>query len=411
MSEAFYPFATEKAYERKLVGLIDELHKAINRFLVGLNNKGLITDSNDDDIKKQWNDYFNQLSQSVGVEMAANLAVTMLSSAERMANSAILSQLQSVADFETPAYERYEKMFGIEPSDDEKTYLKNKISENVNYISGLSSDYLDRVSGIVYRGVTNNHSLKFMTEQIQNATQISERRAKTIARSETGSAYGAFTKMKQESAGIKYFRWSTVGDSRVRDEHQAIDGKVFPWSGGWGGVFPGEPINCRCTAEPVFDDELDESELFDPDDLEAKELTRKHSAKNALNYDGPMPAKEFKHATDWFIKQGGVITSGLEIDDFLDKRGALGITYAQDVVFLKTDADRATVYEEMFHANQLFQGKIPSGDEQPIKNEIEAQNYLINNWRMLKLSKKQLAETKVNLEYWKEQLENVRSNR
>lgn len=44
--------------------------------------------------------------------------------------------------------------------------------------------------------------------------------------------------------------WRTVGDSRVRPEHAALDGTVRDFSDS---PNPGDEINCRCWAEPVTD--------------------------------------------------------------------------------------------------------------------------------------------------------------
>jgi SPP1 gp7 family putative phage head morphogenesis protein len=50
---------------------------------------------------------------------------------------------------------------------------------------------------------------------------------------------------------IKLARWQSVGDSRVREEHQALDGQVFAWDdlSVWRKL---KSYNCRCQKVPVF---------------------------------------------------------------------------------------------------------------------------------------------------------------
>jgi len=46
--------------------------------------------------------------------------------------------------------------------------------------------------------------------------------------------------------------WRGILDARERPEHVAREGKEFSWKNPPDDGHPGEPINCRCTAEPVL---------------------------------------------------------------------------------------------------------------------------------------------------------------
>ncbi|MCP4395666.1 MAG: hypothetical protein GY804_15570, partial [Alphaproteobacteria bacterium] len=48
--------------------------------------------------------------------------------------------------------------------------------------------------------------------------------------------------------------WHTQKDSKTRSSHADRDGKVFEWAHPPEGGHPGEDYNCRCWAEPIFDD-------------------------------------------------------------------------------------------------------------------------------------------------------------
>lgn len=131
--------------------------------------------------------------------------------------------------------------------------------ENVALIKDLPAKTLTEIEGIVHRGVTRGALHKDLAKEIGERLAMGERRAKLIARDQVGKFYGNVTKVRQEALGVTEFVWRTVGDERVRDEHVSLDGRKFKWSEGAPGEgIPGEPVNCRCYADPVLDDIIGE---------------------------------------------------------------------------------------------------------------------------------------------------------
>src|SRR5215213_5235720 len=59
--------------------------------------------------------------------------------------------------------------------------------------------------------------------------------------------------LKADRTSEKYI-WRTMGDSKVRADHAANEGKIFSWDSPPPTGQPGENYNCRCWAEPVEDD-------------------------------------------------------------------------------------------------------------------------------------------------------------
>ena len=52
------------------------------------------------------------------------------------------------------------------------------------------------------------------------------------------------------------FEYSTVGDNRVRDDHDVLDGTTLPKEHSfWDTFFPPNGFNCRCQAIPIFEEE------------------------------------------------------------------------------------------------------------------------------------------------------------
>lgn len=78
-------------------------------------------------------------------------------------------------------------------------------------------------------------------------------RAAAVAQGAVGALAARVGAARGISAGKPSFVWRTQQDDRVRDAHVALEGTVHLWSdpGPDQGMFPGEPANCRCWAEPV----------------------------------------------------------------------------------------------------------------------------------------------------------------
>lgn len=96
-----------------------------------------------------------------------------------------------------------------------------------------------------------------------DGTEVDETRAMRIARTETVAAQNAGVMQGFEQSEIVDGKaWMTLGDGRVRDSHQAIDGQIVGLESRFsnGLLFPGDPsrgdagerVNCRCTIQPAM---------------------------------------------------------------------------------------------------------------------------------------------------------------
>ncbi len=85
-------------------------------------------------------------------------------------------------------------------------------------------------------------------------TVSTDNHAALIARDQVSKLNGQLTKARQQAAGIKRFKWRTQGDSRVRPQHREFGrAPSFSWDAGApGGIFPGQPVNCRCWPQAVL---------------------------------------------------------------------------------------------------------------------------------------------------------------
>ena len=126
-------------------------------------------------------------------------------------------------------------------------------SENVKLIKSLVDTDVDRLASIVLNGVQNGTPTKQVAEEIQKLTGTTTKRAQLIAVDQIGKLNGALTRQRQLAAGITHFKWQTMQDSRVREEHSERNQKIYPWAYQFSDGYPGQPIRCRCVAQPVID--------------------------------------------------------------------------------------------------------------------------------------------------------------
>lgn len=142
---------------------------------------------------------------------------------------------------------------------------KNWVSQNTSLIKSVPSQYMAKVEQIVRTGVMAGTSSREIAKQVKEASGVSDRRAKIIARDQIGKANGELTQHRQTDLGVKEYTWVTAHDERVRGNpagrfpravpsHYARDGKTFSWDKPPEGGHPGMAILCRCFASPVFPD-------------------------------------------------------------------------------------------------------------------------------------------------------------
>ena len=139
---------------------------------------------------------------------------------------------------------------GLEPAI--APHLVAFTAENVKLITSIPENLLTNVEGIISRGTRRGRRASEMATEIRDRFKITENRAKLIARDQVSKLNGELTQLRQTSLGVKKYIWRTSQDERVRDEHAEREGREFLWSQPPSDGHPGEPINCRCTAEPVI---------------------------------------------------------------------------------------------------------------------------------------------------------------
>lgn len=137
-----------------------------------------------------------------------------------------------------------------------KSTMERFVAENVSHITSIPEKLIGNVERTITRAVKRGAKpaevAKDLRKSLAKTFDLEENRAKFIARDQIGSLYGQINAERQQALGITEFIWRTVGDQAVRPEHQDRDGETYEFEDPPDGELPGEPINCRCYAEPVF---------------------------------------------------------------------------------------------------------------------------------------------------------------
>ncbi len=156
------------------------------------------------------------------------------------------------------------KTFGLNLSEDYfngqffESELKQWVSDNVDLITTVPADMLDKMKEIIVEGYSKGLSTKEIGEMIQRNYITSANHARFIARDQMAKLSADITRKEHEDAGVTRYEWSDSGDERVRPSHRRLNGKVFrydnpPETDGGRHCNPGQDFNCRCVAIPVFD--------------------------------------------------------------------------------------------------------------------------------------------------------------
>lgn len=163
----------------------------------------------------------------------------------------------------------YQKVFGIDIFISEPwiaTEMGNFVNANVSLIKNVNESFMRSVENTVNEGMRRGLRHEAISKQILSTGQgdksfvskspfkTAETRANLIGRDQTNKFNGQLNELRQTSLGVKKYIWRTVQRENVRPEHAEREGKVFSWSNPPEDGHPGEPINCRCYAEPILDE-------------------------------------------------------------------------------------------------------------------------------------------------------------
>jgi SPP1 gp7 family putative phage head morphogenesis protein len=171
------------------------------------------------------------------------------------------------------AFKREEEPKTLDPfMDDRKLspYFQNIVDENVGLIRSITTMGLPALKNELVALITADAPSadiakalqKHLSPQGRGGAQVNVfARAELIARDQVGKLNGALEEYRQKNLGLKRYRWRTSEDSRVRPDHDRLEGQIFDWSNPpivdrrtGRRAHPKRDFQCRCWAEPILDD-------------------------------------------------------------------------------------------------------------------------------------------------------------
>ncbi len=127
------------------------------------------------------------------------------------------------------------------------------VDANVGLITNIGDKLATDIETTTMRAIQEGKLHGDLATELEGKFGLAEDRAALIARDQVGKAYGQINAARQREMGVDSFVWRTVHDERVRPEHEERDGETYTYADPPEGELPGEPINCRCYAEPNFE--------------------------------------------------------------------------------------------------------------------------------------------------------------
>lgn len=247
-----YPNGQERQYNSVLRSLVLELNNRIREILIP-QLPTLIQDIESKTPDPKLDDFFSELQR---------LIFFINSTMQQKVESTIKKADEIALDISKFNKAQFQKVASQTLGIDlfiKEPYLVDQLrlfsTQNSQLINSLVDEELERVSGIVERGVQQGAPISEVTKEIQKSFGIDTRRARTIARDQTAKLNASLTRLRQMEIGVEKYEWQTSGDERVRATHKANANKIFSWDSPPKVTgHPGHDVNCRCVASPILDD-------------------------------------------------------------------------------------------------------------------------------------------------------------
>lgn len=122
--------------------------------------------------------------------------------------------------------------------------------QNIQLIKSIPVESLGRMQNKIVNALQTGQTMRDTQKAIVEEFGVASRRAELIARDQVGKLNGQLTELRQTDIGVDSYTWRGVLDSRERPEHVAREGQVFRWDQPPDDGHPGQPVQCRCIAEP-----------------------------------------------------------------------------------------------------------------------------------------------------------------
>jgi len=256
-----YPLGQEYAYRRILLSLTNTYKKLLKQHMsphvISMATEATAFHLPTGEIVRQdagWEDELRKVMLQITKDMVGptNSAIRQMNVIGPQVNQYNKAQWTSLV----------RSQYAIDPilKEDKERYkfiMENWSRSNSLLIKDIPFKTSNQIATMTRQALIDGTNLKDVTNEVFNImaerTDVSDSRAKLIARDQVSKLNGQLTKERQTDLGVEGYIWTTVGDERVRDTHEDNDGKYFTWDDPPAETgHPGEDYQCRCWAEPVL---------------------------------------------------------------------------------------------------------------------------------------------------------------
>jgi len=135
--------------------------------------------------------------------------------------------------------------------------MQQRLDEQVDLITSLPRDAGQRVHKLAMEGRVTGRRAEDIAKEIMASGEVTESRAKLIARTEVSRTATELTRARMLHIGAETYIWRTAGDTDVRPGHKRLNGTVQRWDSppecdpGYK-AHPGGIFNCRCIPVPIL---------------------------------------------------------------------------------------------------------------------------------------------------------------
>lgn len=187
--------------------------------------------------------FFGKKAKASGVDLKSRIA--------RNADSRVRKDARKLGA--SGVGRRLEREFGVSLEDPRiERRMRAFAVENASTVSDLAAAQAKRVGELVSRGVVEGVPMRELTSEIRGLLPVESKRARAFAERQVIALNAAMTEELSAMADITWYRWRTMGDTKVRPRHRKREDKRYMWSRPPRGGHPGEDYGCRCTADPEF---------------------------------------------------------------------------------------------------------------------------------------------------------------
>lgn len=261
-----YPMAAEAAYKSDLVKVIRYIREETARIFPNLES---LAEEAESQKKDAWADEINAGIKAL--RLSVDKKVT-----EKDSEALAGEVAQNIGAWNDGQWRKtMKKVMGVDIFQAEP-YLRdmysNFVAQNTSLIKSMADDAVKRVEASIRGDITAGARVGTIKKNLRKQFDISESKARLIARDQVGKLNGDLQRAKQTSVGISKYIWRTSEDERVRGTHSPLNGRVCRWddasvywnesSKSWSprsnigavSLHPGQDYQCRCYGEPYFDD-------------------------------------------------------------------------------------------------------------------------------------------------------------